>query len=216
MKYYFTFGSSKEFPFQNGYITVEGLSHRDIIRTFRASYPDRTDNVLNCADYYTEAQWDKFAGAYYKDDAPFEELKSELIEAPVIQTHDEILDVISKAVRVLDKNKEYGLGDRLLESLAQLQTEWSNPPETTLIAGLGDLSTEVYSETGEAACLSLYFKANGGDKALKLATAEVLERDGSLRLHAFLPHCKEAVDIFEYNFEAVKEACGVAREEVAS
>lgn len=55
---YYTFGSAKQFPYHHGeYVLVRALSFDDAHKTFRASFPDRVPNTLNCADYYSEEEF---------------------------------------------------------------------------------------------------------------------------------------------------------------
>lgn len=48
----FTFGSSEQFPFQMGYVSITAPSVKEAIAEFRRNYPDRYEDCLNCADYY--------------------------------------------------------------------------------------------------------------------------------------------------------------------
>lgn len=57
--FYFTFGSSEEFPYQGGYLVVKAFDMRDAFQKFRDRYPDKTPDTLNCAFYYSEEEWEK-------------------------------------------------------------------------------------------------------------------------------------------------------------
>ena len=57
-KYYFTFGSNKGFPYQNGYVIVIANSLGEAIEKFRKKFPDRNKNIVNCAFWYTQEHWD--------------------------------------------------------------------------------------------------------------------------------------------------------------
>lgn len=57
--YYFTFGLDGGYPFQAGWIRVEAESLNQAQELFRRHFPDRIPGVLNCADYYTEAQFER-------------------------------------------------------------------------------------------------------------------------------------------------------------
>ena len=48
----FTFGSSEKFPFQWGYVSITAPSLYEALAEFKRNWPDRTDGILNCADYY--------------------------------------------------------------------------------------------------------------------------------------------------------------------
>lgn len=55
--FYFTFGSDKGFPYQNGYVLVYAQSLTGAIKRFRDRFPDRHKNCLNCSFWYTEERW---------------------------------------------------------------------------------------------------------------------------------------------------------------
>lgn len=48
----FTFGSSESFPYQMGYVSITAPSVKEAIAEFRRHWPDRSENCLNCSDYY--------------------------------------------------------------------------------------------------------------------------------------------------------------------
>jgi len=56
-KFYFTFGSDPGFPFQNTYIIVLAESEKAAVETFRDKYPDRHEDTVNCAFWYSEECW---------------------------------------------------------------------------------------------------------------------------------------------------------------
>ena len=78
-KVYFTFGSSKLFPYQNGYMVALGEDIADAIETFREKYPDRSCGCVNCSSIYDETEWERMK-KYYKDEEPKEVLVSERIQ----------------------------------------------------------------------------------------------------------------------------------------
>lgn len=55
--FYFTFGSSEGFPFQNSYVIVEAFDRQEAIEMFRKHFPDRTPGIYNYAFDYTESSW---------------------------------------------------------------------------------------------------------------------------------------------------------------
>lgn len=55
--FFFTFGSSNTFPYQNGYVKVIGESRDDAVAKFRKIYPDINENTVNCAFIYTQEEW---------------------------------------------------------------------------------------------------------------------------------------------------------------
>lgn len=56
-KYFYTFGTSEQFPFYKGYIIINAPDMVASQRLFRAYYPDVNEGILNCADCYTEEEW---------------------------------------------------------------------------------------------------------------------------------------------------------------
>lgn len=57
--YYFTFGMDEGYPFKARWVRVEAESLNQAQELFRRHFPDRILGVLNCADYYTEAQFER-------------------------------------------------------------------------------------------------------------------------------------------------------------
>jgi hypothetical protein len=62
--FYFTFGSSLEFPYQHGYVEVKGTTRSEAVAKFRSKYPDRSENTVNCAFIYTEEEWKELLKKY--------------------------------------------------------------------------------------------------------------------------------------------------------
>ncbi len=76
--YYFTFGSSKQFPFQNGYIVVKANDVTQAIALFRVYYPDKNKEIINCSDFYSEDKWNADVKKYYENRQPKAIISSEL------------------------------------------------------------------------------------------------------------------------------------------
>ena len=57
MKFYFTYGTSEQYPFQGGWTVVTANDLKSAIQLFRIFHPDINDGILNCADYYTREQF---------------------------------------------------------------------------------------------------------------------------------------------------------------
>ncbi len=55
--YYYTFGSSPQFPYQCGWVIVHADSWEEAHEKFRTRFPDRNKDILNCAFFYDEDQW---------------------------------------------------------------------------------------------------------------------------------------------------------------
>jgi len=56
-KYYYTFGSDIHFPYQNGWVEVHADTREQAHEKFRARFPDRHENTLNCAFCYNAERW---------------------------------------------------------------------------------------------------------------------------------------------------------------
>lgn len=71
-KFYFTFGSSKNFPYQNTYLVVIARNKSDACKGFRMKYPDRDANkpCLNCSGICDEWVWYKYISKYYPNQEP--------------------------------------------------------------------------------------------------------------------------------------------------
>lgn len=59
MKVFYTYGSDKKYPFYGGWVEVEADNMKQAHALYRAAYPDREPGILNCADYYTEEQFNR-------------------------------------------------------------------------------------------------------------------------------------------------------------
>lgn len=75
--FYFTFGSAKQFPYtQEQYLIVKAQDMKEAARKYKRKYPNPYDDtVLNCADYYSQKEWDERIKNYYKDTEPAEVLE---------------------------------------------------------------------------------------------------------------------------------------------
>lgn len=55
--FYFTFGSSLQFPYRNTYLIVIANSENEAVKKFRNKYPDVHENIINCSFIYSEREW---------------------------------------------------------------------------------------------------------------------------------------------------------------
>ena len=56
-KFYFTYGTSRQYDFQGGWTEVEAPSMTAASAAFRVYHPDRRIGVLNCSDVYREEEF---------------------------------------------------------------------------------------------------------------------------------------------------------------
>lgn len=76
-KYYFTFGSSKQFPYKNTYLVVVASCYGDAVRGFRKKYPDVNLDCMNCSGCYDAKQWERVS-RYYTGQSPAEVIWTEV------------------------------------------------------------------------------------------------------------------------------------------
>lgn len=72
--FYFTFGSSKQYPYERGqYVVVKAADREKAAHKFMEKYPHPAcANVVNCAFYYSQSDWDSYAKSYYENQQPAE------------------------------------------------------------------------------------------------------------------------------------------------
>ena len=72
--FYFTFGTAKQYPYTIGqYLIVKAQDIREAARKYKRKYPNPYDDeVLNCADYYGQKEWDEYVKGYYEGTEPVE------------------------------------------------------------------------------------------------------------------------------------------------
>lgn len=58
-KYYFTFGTAEQFPYQCGYLIVCADSKSEAVEKYRAKYPDIDEGIINCSFIYSQEEWDR-------------------------------------------------------------------------------------------------------------------------------------------------------------
>ncbi len=58
-KFYFTYGTSRQYDYQGGWTEVEAPNMTAAIAAFRVYHPDKRIGVLNCCDVYREDEFRK-------------------------------------------------------------------------------------------------------------------------------------------------------------
>lgn len=58
-RFYFTFGTSQQFPYRGGWIEVHAPDYHAAVKTFRKKFPDINEGIVNCSDIYTATQFEK-------------------------------------------------------------------------------------------------------------------------------------------------------------
>lgn len=95
-KYYFTYGSSENFPYQNGWTEVYAENMKQAESLFKAIHPDKIPGIINCAWVYTQKDFESFN--YFKS-GNFGVRCHEIIGA--FDSPENILDCYPKAIRKL-------------------------------------------------------------------------------------------------------------------
>ena len=58
--FYFTYGSSCEtMPYQKGWTEVRAESREEAVKFFRLYHPDVNEGFVNCADIYSQAEFER-------------------------------------------------------------------------------------------------------------------------------------------------------------
>lgn len=77
--FYFTFGTCKTFPYQNGYLIVKATSRETAVARFQRKYADPNDSCINCSFIYSEKEWnDGNVGRHYKEPIEILSIEDEL------------------------------------------------------------------------------------------------------------------------------------------
>lgn len=69
-RYYFTFGSSEQFPYQNTYLVIIASDQSDALKTFREKFPDVGAGKDNYTFCFSEEEWWEKQAKYYEDRVP--------------------------------------------------------------------------------------------------------------------------------------------------
>ena len=59
MKFYYTFGTDEQFPYERGWVEVVADNQEEADAKFRNRFPDVNKGILNCAFVYTEENFSK-------------------------------------------------------------------------------------------------------------------------------------------------------------
>ena len=110
-KYYFTFGSSNKFPYQNAYLIIVASSYGDAVRGFREKHPDVTPECMNCSDCYDEKQWAD-VGKDYSDHSPAEIIWTETCFGEKPDGYEDIFVYVPEMRQIICIAE--GTGDNLL------------------------------------------------------------------------------------------------------
>lgn len=110
-KYYFTFGSSKQFPYKNTYLVVVASSYNDAVKGFRKKHPDVNPDCMNCSDCYNAKQWEQ-VGEYYADQSPAEVIWTEACFGKKPEGYDDLF------IFVPEKNQIIRISEGIRDNLS--------------------------------------------------------------------------------------------------
>ena len=111
-KYYFTFGSWKEFPYQNTYMIVAASGYGDAVRAFQEKHPDVHPGCLNCSNCYPEERWEE-VGRYYAGRSPAEVIWTEECFGKKSEGLDDVFIFVPEMKQIIHISE--GTGDNLLQ-----------------------------------------------------------------------------------------------------
>jgi len=57
MRFYYTFGTSPTQPYMGGWVEVIADNRSEANAKFRTKFPDKDNDILNCAFIYDEDRW---------------------------------------------------------------------------------------------------------------------------------------------------------------
>ena len=57
LKFFFTYGTSKQFPYQGGWTEIDAPSKGVAQELFRVYHPDVNPGILNCSEIYPEEEF---------------------------------------------------------------------------------------------------------------------------------------------------------------
>lgn len=111
-KWYFTFGSSDKFPYQNTYLIVVASSRDDAIKAFRGKYRDINAGCLNCSCYYSEEQWQAWCEKLYEGMEPMDVIWTENCFGKKPDGYDDLFVFVPEMKQIIRIAE--GGGDNLL------------------------------------------------------------------------------------------------------
>lgn len=129
-KFYFTFGSSEKFPYQNGHLIVKARCIEDAVDTFKKKYPDRTEGFMNCSFIYEEWEW-KRTIMYERGEEPKEILVSE-----------KVADQLEIAAIILENSLKAAM-EELIGTTRDFKEEWLENEIGTTIEELEELGVDI-------------------------------------------------------------------------
>lgn len=183
-RFYFTFGTSDQFPYQSTYLVVVAPDYNEAVKTFRSKYPDKHEGCLNCSDYYDEKAWEE-TKVYYADRNPAEILYADCYGKKPDGFDDVYIFVpeVRQIIRIAE-----GTGDNLLAEdieegykdylyYEQYRLEQDMPDEDGGQILLEELVRDTYTCLADAIPDVLDFIFNYGiedSAAKKIVTARIL------------------------------------------
>ena len=110
-KYYFTYGTSAQFPYFVGWTEVEAENKKQAIAIFRIAHPDKTEGIINCSSIYSEHEFKK--GEMYNSDNLGSRchekisLSVEIEKNEIEKIKDDVENLLKKNPKHKDKHIDY-------------------------------------------------------------------------------------------------------------
>lgn len=134
-KFYYTFGSSPQFPYQNGYIIIEAESFEQADNLFKALFPNPINpHLLNCAFRYSELHWQKaianhqmhFYGTYRMTFTETEQVKCCLCGERIEKKYGHNAQPIMKGICCIKCNMTHVIPARITIQREKIKNELCN------------------------------------------------------------------------------------------
>ena len=97
--FYYTFGTSKTFPFQKGWVQVQAEDREQADQLFRSKYPDNFPGYVNCAFVYQEDEFKEIKKQYENEEPEWHVCHDTLVQ----ETHNE--RTLSNIIQSADSKK---------------------------------------------------------------------------------------------------------------
>lgn len=138
-KYYFTFGSHEQFPYQNTYLTVEAPSRALAIKEYRKHYPDVNRDIVNCAFIYNEQEWQERTYQYYPH-PPAEELTADVKPRLFVDSDGTLAEWRNISLRLTDEDDAEAAAKKLFDILQTPGYFYSLQPNQNVVDAVRELA----------------------------------------------------------------------------
>ena len=103
--FYYTFGTSKGYPFQKGWVEVQAEDRKQADDLFRKKYPDNFPGYLNCAFVYTEYEFAEIREQYKKENPDWCVCHDTINQTPADPDKGDHKNTLSSIIHSAEKRK---------------------------------------------------------------------------------------------------------------